>query len=105
MHPKLAGGECHQRLDIYQTITNFWSNEKKYIVLEILESDSVECTNAVANENKQSDMHVNEVIEYINDNLNVTENKENYTNNGQIFENSRKLVLQKEERDIAQQEQ
>ncbi|CAG2217744.1 unnamed protein product [Mytilus edulis] len=100
-----TGGEYQQRLDVIQSITNFWSHGKKCMVLEVLESDSVESTSSSGNEHEQTDVHVNEDIEDINDDINVTDNKENDTDNVHIFENSRKLVSQEEERDTAQQEE
>ena len=56
------------------------------MVLEVLESDSVESTNAVDNENKYTDFHVNMNIAYINGDLNVTDNKENDTDNNRKFQ-------------------
>ncbi|CAG2224736.1 ZSWIM3 [Mytilus edulis] len=94
-----TGGEYQQRLDVIQSITNFWSHGKKCMVLEVLASDSVESTSSSGNEHEQTDVHVNEDIEDINDDINVTDNKENDTDNVHIFENSRKLVSQEEERD------
>ena len=118
-----TGGEHHQRLDIIQSITDFWSHRKKCMVLDVLESDSVESLSD--NEHEQTDVHVvslfsiyeldcpsgifrpsfSEDIEDINDDLNVTDNKENDSYNIQIFQNSRELVWQEKERDTAQQEQ
>ncbi|CAC5398006.1 unnamed protein product [Mytilus coruscus] len=101
------GGEHQLRLDVIQSITNFWNHGKKCMVLDVLESDSVESSSG--NEHKQTDVHVSEDIEDINDDLNVTDNKENdsdnNTDNIQIFENSRELVSQEEERDTAKQEE
>ena len=64
----------------------------------------MESTSSSGNEHEQTHVHVNEDIEGINDDINVTDNKENDTDNVHIFENSRKLVSQ-EERDTAQQEE
>ncbi|CAG2240209.1 unnamed protein product [Mytilus edulis] len=66
-----TGGEYQQRLDVIQSITNFWSHGKKCMVLEVLESDSVESTSSSGNEHEQTDVHVNEDIEDINDDINV----------------------------------
>ena len=90
-----------QRLDVFQSITIFWSHE----ALEVLESDSVKSTSSSGNEHEQTDVRVNEDIEDINDDLNVTDNNENDTDYVQIIENSRELVSQEIERDTAQQEE
>ncbi|CAG2246808.1 unnamed protein product [Mytilus edulis] len=65
-----TGGEYQQRLDVIQSITDFWSHGKKCMVLEVLESDSVESTSSSGNEHEQTDVHVNEDIEDINDDIN-----------------------------------
>ena len=53
----------------------------------------------------QSTKHRETQILLHDDDINVTDNKENDTDNVHIFEKSRKLVSQEEERDTAQQEE
>ncbi|VDI04173.1 zinc finger SWIM domain-containing protein 3 [Mytilus galloprovincialis] len=100
-----TGDEYQQRIDIIQSITHFWSHGKKCMVLEVLESDSVESTSSSGNEHEQTDVHVNEDTNDFNDDINETDNKENDAENVHLFNNSLKLVSQDEERDTAQQEE